>query len=212
MAAFDELSTIEFISWCGEQIKHLEKEMAKSASMHLDVGVIDYEKGSPFTDGIDATVQKVVAKKDPDGNVYEEEDPNVKLGDVAHMHEYGFINAQGNIIPERSFIRSTAAQEKEFITNTFWRTIDKQMHARGDMRDINIRKAYKHIGEILQDQVRNTFKTSYGGRWEPLADPTRDGRTTNGKPLRDTYELMASIAARIGTSQYDTEATVTIEM
>ena len=108
---------------------------------------------------------------------------------VAIEHEFG--NRKKNI-PQRSFLRSTAAEEKRNISIVLSNLAKVEL----SKKDPDPFQLLAKLGGYLQNKVRKKFTVN---NWRPLKDPTRGGKNKQGlaTPLVDTGQLRRSITYEV---------------
>jgi len=109
--------------------------------------------------------------------------------DVAIIHEFGFPEKN---IPERSFLRSTANDEKQNISIVLSSLAKVEL----SKKDPDPFQLLGKLGGYLQSKVRKKFTVN---NWRALKDPTRGGRNKQGlaTPLVDTGQLRRSITYEV---------------
>lgn len=91
-------------------------------------------------------------------------------------------------IPERSFLRSTFAKEKENLGSLTYKVFKQALKG-----DVSAHDAYKSIGAYMSNQVKETMTD---GDLTPLK-PETIKRKGSSKPLIDTGQLRASITYEV---------------
>ena len=86
------------------ELEHIAEQCRIAEKIQVDVGVLD----TFFGEGISADTKKIVEVWSTGKGGTERFESNTDLGIVAHMHEFGYINQNGDQIPPRSFVRLTA--------------------------------------------------------------------------------------------------------
>lgn len=103
---------------------------------------------------------------------------NLTVAQVATFHEFGTEH-----IPERSFIRSTVAENRADI-NSFIENLKPSILNGASLKALSI------LGEYVQNLIKKKIQT--GGDWAPLKASTIRAKGSS-KPLIDTGQMLNSI-------------------
>jgi hypothetical protein len=111
---------------------------------------------------------------------------------IASVHEFGTKPGTEPVIPERSFIRSTADENRQ----KYQELLDKGL-LRIIMRKGTVKSVLAGTGEIILSDIRAKL-TKGDPQWPPLAESTIAGRKHGGtQPLFDTGTLAKSGGTRV---------------
>jgi len=107
----------------------------------------------------------------------------ITLGEVSFIHELGYSPRN---IPRRSFLESTLQDFGPTLEKKAQRILMRQI----DNGVVSFGHILEYMGKEMQKEIKRKFDVN---NWPPLKDPTRQGRTSNGLPLKDTLQLKNSI-------------------
>jgi len=112
---------------------------------------------------------------------------SVTLVDVAVIHEFGT-----STIPQRSFLRSTYAENKKKIPRAF----EAEARRALKKKEWDPEEIMERIGIWFQGLVVKKFTNN---DWPALKDPTRGGKNKKGNatPLVDTGQLRQAISYQV---------------
>ena len=134
-----------------------------------------------------------IVKNPADGSfsaddIHTPEKSDATIGKIGAVHEFG---TDDGTIPQRSYLRSTFEDQKENTKKNLFVEIKKQGKKTGV---VDSNKVLVPVAKFLVRKIKDKFKSN---DWPPLKDPTRGGKTTDGKPLLDTFTLWNSISYEV---------------